>query len=377
MKAIEIEGLRFLGYSDLGGKNRAMQVMQKGHYAYVGRSEDGLPVLILDIADPKNPRVVGQLPCYPETRHSKVQTNGDLMIVNYEQVRGATPEGRTGWAVYDTSNPAAPRELVYVNTGGLGVHRTWWAGERYCYVCGRPTGFRERMIEIYDLIRPDTPQLVGRWWAPGLWAGGDEPPPDKSLPNALIHHGIYLDGRLYCGYWDAGLLILDVSKPEKPTVVSQLAWEKGTGGKTHTALPLPGRKMLATTDESGQAGKPQTPKFFRVVDISDETKPRQLSSWRPEPARFEARGGRVGPHNLHENRPDTFRSETTIFGTFCNAGLYVLDISNPAEVKPIAHYIPEGGPGQDVCEGDDVLVTREGLILFTDRFGGVHFLEME
>ncbi|MDP2857076.1 MAG: hypothetical protein Q8P50_03760 [Bacillota bacterium] len=377
MESAERQGIRFVGHSDMGGTWSTMQVMLKDHFAYVGRSQDDLPMLIVDISDPRNPQVVGELPCYPRTRHSKCQTNDNLLLVNYEQPRGAAPGGRSGWAVFDISRPAEPRELAFVDTGGIGVHRIWWAGERYCYVFGRPQGFRERMLEIYDLQRPDSPQLVGRWWSPGLWAGGNEPQPDKNLPNALIHHGIYNAGHLYCGHWDAGLLFLDVSNPEKPQEISRLAWEKGGGGKTHTALPLPGRKLLAVTDESGQAGKPQTPKCFRVVDIADERAPRVLSVWRPDPAVFEIRGGRVGAHNLHENRPGTYQSETVIFATFPNAGLRVLDITDPVKPCEIAYYVEPAGPGQEACEGNDVLVTKDGLILLTDRFGGLHILQME
>ena len=37
-------------------------------------------------------------------------------------------------------------------------------------------------------------------------------------------------------------------------------------------------------------------------------------------------GGHFGPHNVYENRPDAFVSDSTIFTTYQNAGVRVFDI---------------------------------------------------
>jgi len=43
-----------------------------------------------------------------------------------------------------------------------------------------------------------------------------------------------------------------------------------------------------------------------------------------------------GPHNVHENRPGSFRSEEIIFAIYNNAGVRVFDIGNAFAPKEIA-----------------------------------------
>jgi hypothetical protein len=374
---VRSKNIRLLGHSDLNAQGDAMQVMIKDNTLYVGRMVAGRPMLILDVSDSRDPRVVGELPSYPGTWHTKCQVHGDYMIVNYEQRDKPHPAGRTGFSVFDVSRPAEPREITYVNTGGRGVHRIWWAGERHCYVFGRPDGFRDKMLEIYDLNDLSRPILVGRWWTPGLWAGGGEAPPEpaRNGPSLSIHHGIYCNGRLYCGHWDAGLLILDVSHPEKPTVVSTLEWPEMRGCQTHTAHPLSGRNLLVVLDEATEGSNPT---YMHLVDIVDERNPRELSRWRPEEELYAGRGGRYGPHNLHEHRPGTYVSDRIVFVAAFNAGLQVVDIADAENPVVIGYYVPSVPASQVVCSTNDVVVAEDGRIFTTDRIsGGLHVLEME
>lgn len=376
----ERQGIRLLSYSDLHGDGSGLQLMLKDHYLFVGRQNPGQPMLIMDVSDPRRPYTVGQMPLYPHTWHSKCQLHGDILLVNYEQRHERQPGARSGWGVFDVSNPLEPVELAFVDTGGKGAHRLWWAGERHCYISCRPKGFRERMLQIYDLNDLENPELVGQWWTPGLWEeGGEEPPaPSRNGARTFIHHGIHHDGRLYCGYWDGGVMVFDVTDPTTPTPISRLEWEEGGGAMTHTTLPLPGRQLLAVTDEAGQLGEPQNPKYFRVLDMSDERNLRELARWRPDHEYYGSKPGRYGPHNLHENRPGTYQSEEVLFATFFNAGLRVIDIGDPANPKEIAYYVPPPTPGQDFCATNDLLVTTDGIIFTTDKFaGGLHILELE
>ena len=65
-----------------------------------------------------------------------------------------------------------------------------------------------------------------------------------------------------------------------------------------------------------------------------------------------------------------------LFATFYNAGLYVLDISDPETPKPKAHFIPETSNKAGVWT-NDLVVAEDGRIFTTDRVGGgVHILEM-
>ena len=96
--------VRRLGHIDLPG---AGQVTIAGNYAYVGHipNKQNLGTSIVDISDPKNPRLVTIVTLDDPASHShKVRVAGDLMVVNHE--RNPTPVGRRAEQL-----PGARREL--------------------------------------------------------------------------------------------------------------------------------------------------------------------------------------------------------------------------------------------------------------------------
>ena len=111
------------------------------------------------------------------------------------------------------------------------------------------------------------------------------------------------------------------------------------------------------------------------MDISDETRPKEVSLFPVPAGDYCQRGLRFGPHNLHENRPGTFSSDRIVFATYFNAGLRVYDTSDPRSPREIACYVPEAPAGQRAIQFNDVLVGMDGLIFVTDRLrGGLYIL---
>jgi hypothetical protein len=91
---------------------------------------------------------------------------------------------------------------------------------------------------------------------------------------------------------------------------------------------------------------------------------------------FCSRGGRFGPHNLHEMRPGSLIDPTTVYLTYFNAGLRVVDITDAARPHEVAYFVPDAPPGRKSIQFNDVLVNADGLIYATDRFtGGLYILE--
>jgi len=77
--------VRRLGHLDLAGGG---QVTVCGSYAFVGHipNPDYLGTSIIDIADPRQPRVVATITLDDQESHShKVRVAGDIMIVNHER----------------------------------------------------------------------------------------------------------------------------------------------------------------------------------------------------------------------------------------------------------------------------------------------------
>ena len=88
MRKAEGKGFKLLGHCDFGGQNKGdvMQMMLHGDFLLCGHidlTRSGISVV--DVSDPKNPRVVNQIPAPPNTHNTKIQLSGDIMIVNNEK----------------------------------------------------------------------------------------------------------------------------------------------------------------------------------------------------------------------------------------------------------------------------------------------------
>src|SRR5947209_816014 len=201
--------LRRLGHLDLAG---AGQVTISGGHAFVGHipNNDHLGTSIINISDPRKPRVVATVTLDDPASHShKVRVAGDIMLVNHERnmskigrraeqlpaVRHALTEELNrlptsaeiaarmsvseadlrlaeefeqrgyengGFKIYDVSIPAQPKLICYQKTGGIGVHR-FDLDERYAYISTEMKGYVGNILVIYDLRNPGAPQEASRW----------------------------------------------------------------------------------------------------------------------------------------------------------------------------------------------------------------------
>jgi hypothetical protein len=114
----------------------------------------------------------------------------------------------------------------------------------------------------------------------------------------------------------------------------------------------------------------------RVIDVADPTRPRVIGACPQPEGDFAERALRFGPHNLHENRAGSYRSERLVFVTYFNAGLRVYDLADPEQPVEVAHWLPEPPAGQAAPQLNDVYVEESGLVWATDRIGGgVYALE--
>jgi hypothetical protein len=350
-----------------------MQIVRHEDALYVGHlGTSGMGTSILDVAEPTSPRLVCQIPAPAGSHSHKVQVGDGLLLVNEEQFRGGDPFS-AGMVVYDLSDPFAPEPLGRWQSGGLGVHRIVYTGGRYAYVSAIPDGFEDRIWVVVDLADPGHPVEAGRWWWPGMWVGGGEVPTWPAEKHYAAHHAL-LDGAIaYLAYGDAGMVVLAVDDVASPRVLSELQWSPG--GDTHTCLPLPGRGLVVTTDEAIKDRCNEEEKLVRVVDVSDVRSPRVVAICPPPDREYCRHGLRFGPHNLHENLPGSYRSESLVFVTYFNAGLRVYDISEPAVPREVAYWVPETPAGQEAPQTNDLYVDESGLLFTTDRItGGLYVL---
>jgi hypothetical protein len=387
-RTAEALNMRLVGQTDLNGHGDCMHVNVRDGLAYIGHmGESRVGTSVVDVSDPRSPRLVTQLETPPGTHSHKVQVVDDVLLVNYERSM-LEPDATTwqgGLKVFDLSNPREPREMAFLAMPGKGVHRMTYWDAPYAYMSGSDEGFIDQFLVIVDLSQPSRPREVGRWWFPGQHTGAGEQPTwtpteahgaSDGARRYALHHPLIRGDRAYCGWWDAGLVILDIADKTAPRLVSHLEFGADVSTATHTALPVPGRDLLVVTDEQLARDCQGMQTRVRVVDIADELKPRVIAEF-PEPVGdFCARGGRFGPHNLHEMRPGTLVDPNTIYATWFNAGVRVFDISEATRPREIAYFVPEAPPGRSSIQFNDLIVTSDGLVYATDRFaGGLYIME--
>src|SRR5579871_6686289 len=222
--------IEFVSYSDQGDRGDGVQIMvHKGH-AYIGHMFSN-GVTVMDVSDPKNPRPVNFIPTPPNTWSLHLQAHENLLLVinavniyspnihidkteYYSQsfadtFGGQQVEFAAGLRVFDISQPAEPREIGFMPVEGFGLHRIWYTGGRYAYASASLAGYTDHIFIVIDMADPAHPQLVGRWWIPGMWRAGGETPTWSGWRYAL-HHAIVSGNTAYGSWRDGGLTLLDV-----------------------------------------------------------------------------------------------------------------------------------------------------------------------
>jgi hypothetical protein len=400
------KGVTHVSYSDVGGRPDTVQAMLYRGHLYVGHMfGDG--VTVLDARDPRNLEPVHHFVTAPNTRTHHLQVSSGLMLLanganivrmqSYDNTRDYFENTladsltrrqpfRAGLSIFDIDrNPAEPREIAFLEMPGIGVNRLWWDGGRYAYVSAHFDGFTDHILCIVDLNDVAKPEIVSRWWLPGMHRAGGEAPSAPQGKRYALHHMIVAGDRGYAAWRDGGLTIHDVSDAASPRLLSHINWSPPYPGGTHTALPLPGRKLAIVADESNADYCAKGLFYTWVVDVRADDNPVPIATL-PTPTEMDfCAMGNFGPHNLHENRAGTFVSEETIFATYHNAGVRVFDVRDQYHPKEIASWIPPVpqrmlDPRPNVARNAltcDCLVTRDGLIYTTDWNAGLHVLQYD
>jgi hypothetical protein len=363
--------MRQVGYLDCAGGG---QVVVDGTVAYVAHMSAPDGTSIVDVSDPKHPRVLATVEV-PAGMHShKVRAANGLMLVNRE----AQPADRPapgfsgGLGVFDVSDPRRPREVAFWRSGGAGVHRFTFDG-RLAYLSPEMDGYLGNIVLILDLADPAHPREVGRWWMEGQWTAGGETPTWRGRQHRC-HHPIRLGDRLYVSYWHGGFVVLDVADMSKPRRVSGLDWSPPFACPTHTALPVPfplrGRRVLIVADEDVAKLEPSPPSFLWLVDITDETRPVPFATFQLP----EIDGSPQPPFTgCHQPCEDVRSTEIPV--AWFAYGLRVVDIADPHAPREVASFVPPVPAGHDRVCSNDVCVDARGLLYLIDRNRGLHIVE--
>jgi len=361
------------------------QIVIAGNYAYVGHQHRPHGTTILDIADPRKPKVLSTLtPGHPWSHSHKVRIVGDLMFVNSEFERGPGarreeyPDG--GFRIYDVKDRARPKLVTFVKTYGKGVHR-FDVDETYAYISTEMEGFVGNILVIYDIRNPSKPVEVSRWSMEGQNVAGGDPPHPKGAEHRL-HHAMRSGTEMYAGCWMSGIAIVDVSDIHSPRTLSRYEYDPPCPEPTHTFLKVPhaigGKRIAVSTEEERthrgpDAGKPHAP--LRTWDVSDPARPQLLCSYYlPESSTpYDAGKVRFGTHQLREKVDE----DNLLYVTWFAGGLRIMDISDPSEPKERAYFIPKPGDGVAAPLTNDIFEDERGLLWVTDKERGLDVIEYE
>lgn len=413
--------MRLIGHLDLPGGG---QICVAGSYAYVGHMAPPYGTTIIDVRDPRQPRVVAEIRLADDRSHThKVRVAGNLMVTNVEQnqrhaVRRAQrlmeadpviakrleqsdpaddsklseamglspsqlrlvrdfqvrPYSEGGFKIWNVSDRSNPRLLSYVRTHGVGVHR-FDLDDRYAYISTEMEGYIGNILVIYDLSNPEKPEEVSRWWMPGQhFADGETP--SWSGYKYRLHHALRCGNELWAAVWFAGLRVIDISDIRNPRTIGAFDYHPPFPEPTHTVVKFPfqiaGREIAVVADEEHDhvPGQPHAGLWVLDVTRRDAIQPLSMFHLSELDSPYSRAGARFGMHQFQERVRDT-----RLYCAWFGGGLRVIDIADPTLPKEIAYYVPAPCGGQNAPQTNDVDQDERGLIYIIDRNVGFDILE--
>ena len=396
----EGSNVRLIGHSDLQSRD-ALQIVLKGNYAYVGhhRGREMNPLTgvlewngttILDVTDPGQPRIIKHLPGYEGAESRAVQVVEHYFDGRDYLLRNQESSHFIGFEVYDITDRSSPR-LVSKIEGLKAAHKGWWdAKSGYAYLSGIWPDWKGQHLIIYDLKNPSEPKFVANWGLPGQ-------APGESGKRVSLHHPVISGDRAYLSYLLGGdVVILDISDKTRPRMIAHIDFLPPSS-KSHTTVPFPPlrgsgsitgkdaqpKQILVVSEEAlAQGGEEPRPQLY-ILDATDEKNPVLISTFKVPDGDFVTRGGRFGPHQFAETKDGEIIGGSLLYVAYFNAGLRIVDISDPFKPREVGHYIPvragmkkEDRGTKKVIQTNDVDLDGRGFIYITDRSGaGLHILQ--
>ncbi|MGH7933764.1 MAG: LVIVD repeat-containing protein [Candidatus Binataceae bacterium] len=363
---------RLVGHLDCPGGG---QVWVDGRTLFIGHMHHPDGTTLVDVSNPREPRVRARVEI-PKGWHShKVRAANGVMLVNNERYGHDNPEFGGGLGIYDVANPASPRLITKWRTAGGGVHRFSFDG-RYAYISPTAEGYTGNIMMILDLADPARLREVGRWAAPGQWTAGGEQYPGTEQRELRCHHPLRLGNRLYVSYWHYGRVILDIENMAHPRTVVHLNTSANYPSPTHTCLPIShtvnGRRVMVVSDEDVAKLRPAPPSFAWIYDITDETAPVPISTFRVAGL---DRDGSPQPDMTGCHQPSERVAGLVIPFAWFSCGLRLVDISDPFAPREAGYYTPDVPEGHTRVSSNDVTIDDRGLIYLIDRQRGLDIIE--
>ena len=442
-RGAESRNMRLVGASELQGRSAFQPVIVKQGsrwIAYVGHHggsalnpltgrEEGNGTTILDVTDPRHPKIIHHLPTGSRDVVAGGEGGGAQMVqvcAGKDLPKGdpakfylMRTDGRKAHELWDVTVPERPVKIGNLVDNLRSTHREAWECDTgIAYVnSGLPGWEVLRMTQVFDVSDPAHPVHLRDFALPGQQPGA------AKRANRRLHdgHGPFSTGpkgnRLYFGYGNVGngaYQVVDRRKllegPRAPTqenlLYPQVSFQDISPLQAvHDVLPLIGmevpassanakgklRDFLLVLPEAIENECREPPQMMLVVDITDDGNPVAVANFQVEnkDGNFCTRGGRFGPHQTQENLTPIYHKRI-VFVAWFNAGVRAVDIRDPYHPKEVGFYIPatnehtepscvktaEGRHCKTAIVTNNVEVDDRGYVYMTDRArSGLHILE--
>ncbi|MEW5984549.1 MAG: hypothetical protein AB1806_19535 [Acidobacteriota bacterium] len=368
---------------------------------------------ILDVTDAGHPaflaHIPGLAPPNNEARSMRVcERNGRFYLLR--------STGQVQFDIYDVNDPAQPRHISTIGGRYTFTHKVNWECETdtngrsvaYLPVRDPASGWRAPTLMLYDLADPAHPKFIRHFGLPGAAPGsqGAVPPRlhhaivDRERKRVHIAYGCFTYGTYQIVDRDK-LVNGDPADLTSPSL--GVAYQPSYWG-VHSALPFNGVAIPdLATDQEGVAGKVRDltlvvgeadgnqcnrpRQVVRFFDVTEPSRATAISSWQvPESATGAcSKPGRFGPHAPNESYTEPFYGKLVAIAYF-NAGVRMVDIRDPFNLKEVAYYIPaataktyycDEGCAAGAIQTNNAEVDSRGYIYIVDRAGtGMHILEL-
>jgi choice-of-anchor B domain-containing protein len=320
-----------------------------------------------------NTELLAQVHDYTEGRYSSCWGYTDPNTGAEYAIIGAY----VGAAFYNITDPRNPTLAGFI-PGPPNGWREMKTYREWCYIVTEGNGPGEG-LQIVSLADPETPTLVATYTATftdahtvtidsvnaKLYANGaDGGMHILSLadPIAPVELGVYADTYVHDSYVRddtcyasciqiGKLIILDTSNPAVIDTLKRFSWPLSA---VHNSWPTEDANFLLTTDET-QSG------MLRSWDISDFANPVvQLDQFIADPT--------SDVHNVH------VRGDLAYVAHYRD-GLHVLDISNPADLRPIAFLDTYQGTGLFDGAWGAYNYFPSGNVVVSDMYAGLFVID--
>lgn len=264
-----------------------------------GTGANGSGVRIFDTHSVSRPVEIDPIPSVAGSRINDVKVahlnSGTILVHSNESCAG----GPGGFEVYDIADPRNPTHLAHVQVDDsnavlretfgvvdVGVHNLFLFSQgARDYVGFQAEGFFGS-FQIYELTDPTNPTFVSAWGAEDLCtlAFCSTDPENETDVTTILNtvNGWLLRGfggsqnrllhdvtvsadatKAYLSSWDAGLVLLDITDPADPQVVS-VALDVANGSldgevNSHAAWPNADGTVVVETEEDFNAWEPTRP----------------------------------------------------------------------------------------------------------------------